>query len=84
MRSGAVCARRVRALERSHEAGGLAGIAYNAVVCPHGSVFEGRGPGVGGHDVEVVVAEDVVAREFEFGAAVPANAAALIAEAAVG
>lgn len=42
----ALCARKVRALERFHEARRLAGIAYNAVVCPHGYVFEGRGPGV--------------------------------------
>lgn len=42
-----LCARKVRAIERFHEANrGLAGIAYNALVCPHGSVFEGRGPGV--------------------------------------
>jgi hypothetical protein len=41
------CARRVRVLERFDEVNrGLAGIAYNALVCPHGSVFEGRGPGV--------------------------------------
>jgi endonuclease/exonuclease/phosphatase family metal-dependent hydrolase len=43
----ALCARKVRALERFDEVNrGLAGIAYNALVCPHGSVFEGRGPGV--------------------------------------
>ena len=42
----ASCARKLRALERLHVSRGLAGIAYNAVVCPHGFVFEGRGPGV--------------------------------------
>jgi len=39
-----LCARKVRAIERFHVATrGWAGIAYNALVCPHGWVFEGRG-----------------------------------------
>jgi hypothetical protein len=41
------CARKVRAIERFHKVNrGWADIAYNAVVCPHGYVFEGRGPNV--------------------------------------
>lgn len=41
------CADKVRAIQRFHVEGrGWADIAYNAVVCPHGYVFEGRGPGV--------------------------------------
>lgn len=41
------CARKVRAIERFHKISrGWADIAYNAIVCPHGYVFEGRGPGV--------------------------------------
>ena len=52
------CARQVRALERFHVGRGLAGIAYNAVVCPHGSVFEGRGPGVRSAANSYVAAND--------------------------
>lgn len=41
------CFRLVQSIERSHEVGnGWGDIAYNALVCPHGYVFEGRGPGV--------------------------------------
>lgn len=41
------CAGKVRAIERFHEYGrGWGDIAYNALVCPHGYVFEGRGAGV--------------------------------------
>jgi hypothetical protein len=41
------CAWRVRAIERFHEYGrGWGDIAYNAIVCSHGYVFEGRGAGV--------------------------------------
>lgn len=41
------CARKVRTVERFHEVSrGWADIGYNAMVCPHGYVFEGRGPGV--------------------------------------
>lgn len=41
------CAFKVRVIERYHElTRGWADIAYNALVCPHGYVFEGRGPGV--------------------------------------
>ena len=40
------CADHVRGIQRFHiEGRGWADIAYNAVVCPHGVVFEGRGPG---------------------------------------
>ncbi|MEU9654185.1 peptidoglycan-binding protein [Streptomyces sp. NPDC048110] len=41
------CAGRMRDLQASHLANRVedySDIAYNAVVCPHGSVFEGRGP----------------------------------------
>lgn len=41
------CAGRMRDLQASHLANrqeDYSDIAYNAVVCPHGSVFEGRGP----------------------------------------
>jgi hypothetical protein len=38
------CADKVRVIQRFHiVTRGWADIAYNAVVCPHGSVFEGRG-----------------------------------------
>lgn len=40
------CAARVRAIQAGHlanHAEGYVDIAYTAVVCPHGSVFEGRG-----------------------------------------
>lgn len=41
------CAQKVRAIQRFHRiTRGWADIAYNAVVCPHGVVFEGRGRGV--------------------------------------
>ena len=41
------CARKMRAIERFHKVNrGWADIAYNAVLCPHGYVFEGRGPNV--------------------------------------
>lgn len=41
------CAGKVRVIERFHAVTrGWAGIAYSAIVCPHGYVFEGRGPGV--------------------------------------
>ncbi|MFE2346138.1 peptidoglycan recognition protein family protein [Kitasatospora cineracea] len=42
------CAARMRDLQASHQANEqekYIDIAYSAVVCPHGSVFEGRGPG---------------------------------------
>lgn len=41
------CAGRVRAIQASHLANlaeGYSDIAYTAMVCPHGWVFEGRGP----------------------------------------
>lgn len=42
-----LCARKVRTIQRFHKVTrGWADIAYNAIVCPHGYVFEGRGPGV--------------------------------------
>jgi hypothetical protein len=42
-----VCTRKVRTIERFHAVTrGWSGIAYSAVVCPHGYVFEGRGIGV--------------------------------------
>lgn len=38
------CARKVRSIERFHAVNrGWAGIAYSALVCPHGHVYEGRG-----------------------------------------
>jgi hypothetical protein len=40
------CDDRVRAIQASHLANDVedySDIAYNAVVCPHGSVYEGRG-----------------------------------------
>lgn len=41
------CASRVRGIQRFHQgARDWNDIAYSAVVCPHGYVFEGRGPGV--------------------------------------
>ena len=41
------CAAKVRGIQAFHrDSRGWADIAYNAVVCPHGHVFEGRGPGV--------------------------------------
>lgn len=41
------CAGKVRGIQDFHIGGrNWADIAYNALVCPHGSVFEGRGPGV--------------------------------------
>lgn len=41
------CAGRVRGIERYHrDTKRWADIAYNAVVCPHGYIYEGRGPGV--------------------------------------
>lgn len=41
------CAARVRGIERYHrDTKRWADIAYNAVVCPHGYVYAGRGPGV--------------------------------------
>lgn len=41
------CPSKVRGIQDFHINGrGWADIAYNAVVCPHGYIFEGRGPGV--------------------------------------
>lgn len=41
------CAGKVRVIERFHAVTrGWSGIAYSAIVCPHGYVFEGRGTGV--------------------------------------
>jgi hypothetical protein len=40
------CATRVRAIQRSHMAGQWYDIAYNEVVCPHGTRYEGRGHNV--------------------------------------
>ena len=41
------CAEKVRGIQGFHRDGrGWADIAYNALVCPHGYVFEGRGPNV--------------------------------------
>ena len=38
------CAGKVRSIQGFHrDSRGWADIAYNAVVCPHGYVFEGRG-----------------------------------------
>lgn len=40
------CADKVRGIERFHEqTRGWADLAYSAVVCPHGWIFEGRGVG---------------------------------------
>jgi peptidoglycan hydrolase-like protein with peptidoglycan-binding domain len=40
------CAGRVRSIQSYHmDNNGWTDIAYNGVVCPHGYVFEGRGPG---------------------------------------
>lgn len=40
------CPRKVRAIQRYHQGTkGWSDIAYNALACPHGDVFEGRGPG---------------------------------------
>lgn len=40
------CAAKVRGIQNFHmDSRGWADIAYNALVCPHGYVFEGRGPG---------------------------------------
>lgn len=45
--SHAKCAEKVRSIQRYHmDTKGWTDIAYSAVVCPHGSVFAGRGPGV--------------------------------------
>lgn len=41
------CARKVRSIQRFHQGTrGWADIAYNALACPHGQVYVGRGPGV--------------------------------------
>ena len=41
------CARKVKSIERFHAVyKDWSGIAYNLLVCPHGSVYEGRGAGV--------------------------------------
>lgn len=41
------CTEKVRTIQRFHkETRGWADIAYNAIVCPHGFVFIGRGRGV--------------------------------------
>lgn len=41
------CAAKVRGIEAHHEYGrGWGDVAYSALVCPHGYVFEGRGVGV--------------------------------------
>lgn len=41
------CAGKVRVIERFHAVTrGWSGIAYSAIVCPHGDVFEGRGVGI--------------------------------------
>lgn len=45
--SHASCASKVRGIQAFHkQSRGWADIAYNALVCPHGYVFEGRGLGV--------------------------------------
>ena len=41
------CPAKVRGIQAFHmDSRGWSDIAYNAIVCPHGYVFEGRGPGV--------------------------------------
>ena len=41
------CAAKVRGIQNFHmDTRGWNDIAYNAIVCPHGTVYEGRGPGV--------------------------------------
>lgn len=41
------CPSKVRGIQAFHmDSRGWSDIAYNAIVCPHGYVFEGRGPGV--------------------------------------
>lgn len=41
------CPRKVQAIQRYHQGTkGWADVAYNALACPHGDVFEGRGPDV--------------------------------------
>ena len=41
------CADKVRGIQAFHmDRNGWADIAYNALVCPHGAVFEGRGRGI--------------------------------------
>jgi hypothetical protein len=45
-RDHADCDDQVRGVQRSHQAGEFADIAYNHLVCRHGFVFEGRGFGV--------------------------------------
>lgn len=43
----AKCGEKVRGIQAFHrDTRKWADIAYNAIVCPHGVVFEGRGPGV--------------------------------------
>ena len=40
------CPSKVRGIQAFHmDSRGWSDIAYNAIVCPHGYVFEGRGPG---------------------------------------
>lgn len=41
-----LCAGRVRGIQRAHIAGEWYDIAYNEVVCPHGTRYEGRGHNV--------------------------------------
>lgn len=41
------CPSKVRGIQDFHmDTRGWSDIAYNAIVCPHGTVYEGRGPGV--------------------------------------
>ncbi|MCR1785292.1 hypothetical protein KVF89_22320 [Nocardioides carbamazepini] len=41
------CVDKVRSIQAFHrDTRGWADIAYNAIVCPHGVIYEGRGPGV--------------------------------------
>lgn len=58
------CPGKVRAIQAFHiDTRGWSDIAYNALVCPHGYVYEGRGPGVrsaangtdAGNDADVAV-----------------------------